>query len=600
MRTTAIRRRDAGFVDGMDHGGHDRNESPSAPASDVHTDEDLVEELDRIAVPLLAGGRPERIAPLLRALDMADLETHAWASVLVAAALQASTAGTDARIEGLLMSAEDEFWREGDEQGLGYVAFVRGSRALGRGNLDDAAEWWQQARDYLGEDDGPLNEIALANLGLAKYQGGDLQAAYDTTEQALALARRRRNRRAEGLALLYLAFFSLWSGEFSRAETLLATSRRVYGEIPDAFDRFEASLVEAELAALHALRWHRASAEAMFDSALQMSESLDTRWFTAIIRTLRAELCAPWNPVRSITDANIALDFLEGVMRDDWWSRWATRALALADVHAGNLGAARQSLTELLQRDLNSVERVWTMLALAECLVRAGDSPAAIETLQDALPLSHDVGATYLRARALCLLGQADPENRQAWRSQASEIMDRDPAFRSLLSGRTPLSIEAFGRGRILLGDRPVKFATRHAESAVFILSLAGYDGVNAETLAERLWPNVASSVWPGRVRTLLWQIRRALGDESWRLERDGTIIRFDVAGATFDVDEARHLARTVLQGLHLPAEDHARLVASLRQPVLTAYQYEDWQSEYENELRTLAGRLAGPSRPDL
>ena len=480
------------------------------------------------------------------------------------------------------------------------MAFVRGSRALGRGDLDNAGAWWEQSREYLADDEGPLNEIALANLGLAEYQGGDLQAAYSTTEQALALARRRRNRRGEGLALLYLAFFSLWSGEFSRAETLLATSRRVYGEIPDAFDRFEASLVDAELAALHALRWHSASAEAMFDAALATSESLDTRWFTAIIRTLRAELCAPWNPVRSISDANLAIDFLEGVMRDDWWSRWATRALAMADAHAGNLETATQSLTELLQRDLNSVERVWTMLALAECLVRAEDSPAAIKTLHEALPLSHKAGARYLRVRALCLLSQADVENRQAWRAQALEIMDRDPAFRSLLTGSKPLRIEAFGRGRIVLGDKQVKFATRHAEAAVFILSLAGYDGVNAETLAEKLWPNVASSVWPGRVRTLLWQIRRALGEEAWRLERDGTIVRFDVAGAAFDVDEARHLARTVLQGFNVPAEDHARLVASLRQPLLGAYQYEEWLSDYENELYTLGTRLSGISGSDL
>jgi tetratricopeptide (TPR) repeat protein len=535
------------------------------------------------------------VAPRLATLDMADLEGHAWASVLAASALQSDSSGTDPRIDALLISAEDDFWREGDEQGLGYVAYVRGTRAVGRGNFVDAAAWWRQAREYLGDDGGPVSEIALAHLALAEYHHGHLQDALVTAEQALALARRRRNRRGEGLSLLYLAFFSLWSGEFARAETRLTTSRRVYGEIPDPLDRCDAPLVEASLAALQAVRRHRTSAEAMFESALQMSESAGTDWYTAIIRTLRAELCAPWNPARSIADANLAVDFLADVMRDDWWCRWARRALAVADMHAGNLETARQSLTELLHEQMNSVERVWTFLYFADCRRRAGAAPDALDALHKALHLSDESGAKYLQARTFCLLSEVDVERSQEWRGRALEVMDSDPAYRVLLTSSTPLRIDAFGRGRILVGDRRVKFPTRHAEAAVFILALSGYNGVNAESLAERLWPNVASSVWPGRVRTLLWQIRRALVDEAWRLQRDGAVIRLDLAGAIFDVDEARHLARTVLQGISVPAQDHAQLVTSLRQPLVTAYQYEDWLSEFTNELHTLEARLAPP-----
>jgi tetratricopeptide (TPR) repeat protein len=526
---------------------------------------------------------------------MEDLDGHAWASVLAAAALQADSSGTDQRIDALLISAEDDFWREGDEQGLGYVAYVRGTRAVGHGNFVDAAAWWQQAREYLGDDGGPLSEIALAHLALAEYHAGHLQDAFVTAEQALALARRRRNRRGEGLSLLYLAFFSLWSGEFSRAETLLTTSRRVYAEIPDPIDRSEAPLVEASLGVLQALRRHRTSAEAMFESALQMSEVTGRKWYTAIIRTLRAELCAPWNPARSIADANLAIDFLADVMRDDWWCRWARRALAVADMHAGNLETAHQSLTELRNEQMNAIERVWTFLSLADCRRRAGNTPDALDALRQALLLSEESGSSYLRARTACMLSEVDLEHSQEWRGRALEMMDPDPAYRVLLTSRTPLRIDAFGRGRILVGDRQVKFPTRHAEAAVFLLALSGYDGVNTETLAERLWPNVASSVWPGRVRTLLWQIRRALGDEAWRLQRDGAVVRLDLAGANFDVDEARHLARTVLQGISVPAQDHAQLVTSLRQPLVTAYQYEDWLCEFVNELHTLEARLVPP-----
>ena len=560
---------------------------------------ELVAELDRIAVTLIGDGRPERLAPRIAGLDDDELDGHPWAAVVVAAALQADTGGTDPRIDQFLMAADDAFWRDADERGLGYVAFVRGSRALGRGNLIDAAAWWHQAREYLGDEGGPLNELALAHLGLAEYHYGHLGEALRVTEQALALARRRRNRRGEGLSLLYLAFFALWAGEFTRAETLFTTARTVYGEIPDPLERFESPLVEAGLAALRALRRQRMGAEALFDSALEASEALHTEWFTAIIRALRAELCASWNPARSIADAHTAIDFLEGVMRDEWWCRWARRALALADLHAGNLRAAHQGLTELLQDRLNPIERVWTLLPLAECRWRSGDTAAALDLLHQSAVLADDSGSRYLQARAVCLLAEVDAENRQAWRTRALTLMDRDPAYRVLLTSSTPLRVDAFGRGRIMLADKPAKFATRHAEAAVFILALAGTDGVNAETLAEHLWPNVASSVWPGRVRTLLWQIRRALGDEAWRLERDGPIVRLDLAGATFDVDDARHLARTVLQGLPVPTEDRARLLARLRQPLLTAYQYEEWLTEYTSELGALDTKLARADRRD-
>jgi hypothetical protein len=244
---------------------------------------------------------------------------------------------------------------------------------------------------------------------------------------------------------------------------------------------------------------------------------------------------------------------------------------------------------------MNSVERVWTFLYFADCRRRAGAAPDALDALHKALHLSDESGAKYLQARTFCLLSEVDVERSQEWRGRALEVMDSDPAYRVLLTSSTPLRIDAFGRGRILVGDRQVKFPTRHAEAAVFILALSGYNGVNAESLAERLWPNVASSVWPGRVRTLLWQIRRALVDEAWRLQRDGAVIRLDLAGAIFDVDEARHLAQTVLQGISVPAQDHAQLVTSLRQPLVTAYQYEDWLSEFTNELHTLEARLAPP-----
>ena len=558
---------------------------------------DVVDELDRVAVSVIVDGRPARLAPLLPVLQQVDFGGHPWAALVVAGALQAVATGDDARIVELLVSAEDAFCRSGDERGLGCVAYVRGLGALARGNLVAAAVWWRQAREYFGDDGGPLNERALANLGLAEYHEGHLRDALLITEQALVLARCHGNRRAEGMALLYLAFFSLWAGDFGRADTLLTTARRVYNEIPDPFDRSEWPLVEAACAVLYALRRNRHCAEAAFAAALEASESLETPWFTAMIRSLRAECCASWDATRSFADARAALDFLEGIQHDDWWCRWARRALAVADMHIGNVEAARDALEALLQEPLNPIERAGTLLVLGECRWRTRNTAEALDALYEARLLADNSRSRYLQARALCLLAEVDHEHRAQWRGRALEVMDRDSAYRALLTSSTPLHIEAFGCGRILLGDRRATFATRHAEATVFILAFAGMEGVDAETLAEQFWPNVSSSVWHGRLRTLLWQIRRGLGDEAWRLERDGAIVRLDLAGATVDVDETRRRAHAVLRGSPVESGERTQLAATLRQPLVAAYQYEEWLCDHANELRGLAARLT--TRPD-
>src|SRR5437763_15513905 len=82
-------------VDEMDDGEKDHDVpaglTASPPADEV---EDLVGELDRLAMPLLEGGRAKRIAERLERLDSDDLDGHAWASGGVAAASQGETDNT--------------------------------------------------------------------------------------------------------------------------------------------------------------------------------------------------------------------------------------------------------------------------------------------------------------------------------------------------------------------------------------------------------------------------------------------------------------------------------------------------------------------------
>jgi DNA-binding SARP family transcriptional activator len=152
------------------------------------------------------------------------------------------------------------------------------------------------------------------------------------------------------------------------------------------------------------------------------------------------------------------------------------------------------------------------------------------------------------------------------------------------------LRLEAFGPGLIICAGRPLRARQRNAERAVFLLALAGRPGMHAEELADRLWPGgcVEQRKLLGRIRTLLWELRRALGPQAWRLERDGPVVRLDTFGIRFDLAEARRAARAASG----PAA--AELADRLRGPLLTRWRYEDWVDHEHSRNVLIAERIAG------
>lgn len=101
------------------------------------------------------------------------------------------------------------------------------------------------------------------------------------------------------------------------------------------------------------------------------------------------------------------------------------------------------------------------------------------------------------------------------------------------------LRIEVLSEPGVYLDGRRVRFATRHAELGVYLLALAGTAGVRANRLSCWLWPKGPEDRWGPRLRTMLWQVRSALGDESGRLQRCGESVVLDLAGAELDLAEA-------------------------------------------------------------
>jgi DNA-binding SARP family transcriptional activator len=146
----------------------------------------------------------------------------------------------------------------------------------------------------------------------------------------------------------------------------------------------------------------------------------------------------------------------------------------------------------------------------------------------------------------------------------------------------------------VLVGGEPVVLHTHGSERALFVLAFAGPDGLHAEALADRLWPQAAVDRrrLQSRLRTLLWDMRRGLGLHAWRLERRQAVIRLDMTGADLDVAALRARARAVA-GDPAPAT-RDEVVEQLRRPLLTRWPYEDWVVEENHRNAELAHRLSG------
>jgi DNA-binding SARP family transcriptional activator len=119
---------------------------------------------------------------------------------------------------------------------------------------------------------------------------------------------------------------------------------------------------------------------------------------------------------------------------------------------------------------------------------------------------------------------------------------------------RTPaeldrLEITVVGVPSVRLRGEPVTFLTRHAELAVYLLALAGPGGILADDLGEMLWPSAPPARRRPRLRTLLWQVRTALGTHGWRVRRSDSTIVLHPDGAGLDLAAGGGDGERLLEG---------------------------------------------------
>lgn len=559
--------------------------------------ETVLDALDRLAPKYLGGGRPDLLLrPHIDEILRTSLRGHPWSQLLAAAALW-DIRRDDPAIPRLVESASRAFRKRRDLAGLGYVAHVRGNFALGRGRLEEAASWWERARQALGEE-APSSEMNLAYLALSTYQVGDLRAATKLAEEALALARLRGHRRAEGLALVFVAFFCLTSGAFSRAESALALAEQAWADLPSPEDAPDLPLLDGARGVLLALRGQEPEARRAFDRALEVAERIGNSWHGAIARAAGAETLAHIDSRRALTDSRKAKETFEE-LGDNWFWVWARRAEGVALRESGNPAASTQIFEALLSSDLDPIESARTKLAFGETLLVLSRRDDALIHLTEAADACGRLGMRYWQARCTALLATADPSRRALWLRRAQALKENDPAYASIVDRRSTLAVNVVGRADVIIDGAAVRFLTVHAKLLVLALAIAGASGLHAEDLIERLWPDVALHTGRHRLRTALWDARRALGSEAWRLIRERDRLLLDLSAADFDLARLRDDVKR--WGSDSRSDDGNRVLASLAtledEALLPPWRDLDWVQREQERIWGMMASLGAASQ---
>jgi len=483
-------------------------------------------DLERRLPELLDDDRLSALDTIREKLLTEDLRGRPKARLLTALLL-ARHEKSDPRVDRLTRAAWRNFQRSHDREGMALAAYVQGRIADTRGDLGSAADWWSRSLEVSGER-APLRERGLLETGVRAWGHGDLQTAHRLGDESLDLARTRGNAEGETQANALLAMLAMHEGEFDKAEEIVsATLASLVDESVSA-----SGLLYCVQAAIAAHRGHQAAAQEHFDEALRVADRNGDTDLRGLVLAMRAELCVNRRIEDRLREAWAASGLLAGAL--PWWRRMAVRAVAEVSALHGDREASDEAIESLLAEDIDGVERGRALLAKAVNRLRFGDGDP-LPYLEQSYGVFEGAGARYWAARVAIETSAVDVDNTALWRDRAAALSNGDIAFVRLLRTGRRLELDDVDGGRVLVDGEPVQFLTHHAELAVYLLALAGRAGMDRAELATRLWPDASPSRQRPRMRTCLWQIRRALGEEHWRLRSDGTRAFFEVDEDGFD-----------------------------------------------------------------
>jgi hypothetical protein len=404
-----------------------------------------------------------------------------------------------------------------------------------------------------------------------------------------SLARRLARLAAEDLDGAWL---DTAADDVGRAHVLFHAGRFVDCEA--ALDRIEAAKIDSASAAFASLvrgcvssvRNDLVTADDHFARAGSVVAGSGSSAMVAVLRAVRSEMLAAGDPDGALGDAEAALADAH-VASDPTWRSWAIRGQALA--RAAN-GAPRRDVLE----PLLAIEPQLTVES-ARCLLVAGeleverDPKHAAERVATAAATFRTFGARYWEARSLRILSRVRPGASASSRRRADRLDLSDAAYELLRAPSHCFEVRVLGAPAVLIDDQLVEFPTARSELLVYMLAVAGPAGVHTEVVAERLWPEADPNRSAASLRTALWQARRALGSEAWRLSRRRALLTLDLADRPCDLVE---IAATLRRD-DAPIAELRRASAQLEQPVLSPWRFEEWVSELDDERTRLADRAA-------
>lgn len=547
-------------------------------------DDQLLDLLEDATAAFVSTDLIHRLVPHAPRLLSLTYDAHPGAGLTAGVAICAIDRPSGRR---LLTTSREAFACAGDDVGHGYGCFLEGLEDLGEGNLDGASAWWQRSRDLLGREHA-IDGFTMAHLALGAYQGGDLARALTLAEAALAAAEQRRDDRLEMISALYVGFFRLWTGDFSRVEQAVSHGLAASDRIAEPLNRYDTPLLWATRGALASLRGQFDEADAAFEAGLDLAALLHNEWHEAIVRSVRAEFLSAQDPIRAITDAQRALTYFEHV-GEAWWSSWARQSMAATHLHLGDLGAAEYHCDVLFAGAQSTLERGRALLVLGEIEARTDRSVEARQHLSDAIKSLECAGAAFWAAQAELLLATVDSRRASYLCRSAEGRAGRnrnDVAWKRMLRGAGTLEVRVLGGLEVHVNGALVAFKTRAEAEVVAMLVEAAPGARSAELIADRLWPTANGEQSAHRLDNLLSNLRRSLLPTT-RLRRDRGALRLELEPDECDLLRARLDATG-------DAADRAAAAERLRQPFLGDSPPE-WAYEVQDDLfRLRSDLLAG------
>jgi len=345
---------------------------------------------------------------------------------------------------------------------------------------------------------------------------------------ALASSESENGSEAEDRALLLLAaLVDNWRGDFDPA--LEGFARAV--ESASACDDHATALQALGVSGMiWRLRGDDGRARADFDAALALARaqgSASVEVYLSLLHIAGGDF-PDWSSVEAELEkcrralAEVDEDRLRTHV--DLAEGWGLAAIGRSEEAIARLDTAVPNLDSPLERAVNE-------LRIAEVLAADGRVDQARERAVAANETFSSWRARYWSARSRVLIAGLDGERSARWVRSLLAEFPADAAFVRLVDPAGNLTIELDGPCVARRDGQPLEFLTRHAEAGLRLVVAAGDDGMMVDELAAILWPSADPARIGQRVRTMLWQVRSALGTDAWRLQRRRSTVTFTTIG---------------------------------------------------------------------